>query len=89
MLDGTRENYQYYLYRKKYYKIDSREHVIDMEDINTFPKPETWVSVTAKYGHEIQFVARVGVTGISWLWDIKNEPYGEFLSNGQKWKYII
>ena len=92
-IEGTIENYKVYVLNMNCFKKDNEKHVIDMKDINSFPKPETLVKVMVGCGYPREVVAKVGVTGISWLWDVKEDseygcPCNEFLQDGQTWWYI-
>jgi len=92
-IEGTIDNYSVYVQNKNKFKKDEEKHTINMKDINSFPKPETLVKVIVGCGYPREVVAKVGVTGISWLWDVKEDseykcPCNEFLQDGQTWNYI-
>lgn len=93
-IEGTIENYNLYVSMKKSFKKDNEEHFIDMSDITTFPMPKTKVRVRINH-YPKEMIAVVGVTGISWLWDVKEDitdtwgaPTNEFISNGNSWRYL-
>ncbi len=92
-IKGTIYNYNIYVQNKHKFKKDKEKHTINMKDVNSFPKPETLVKAIVGCGCSREVIAKVGVTGISWLWDIKEDSeYGclcnEFMRNGQIWWYV-
>lgn len=81
---------EYFDYEKKYKdkEITPGYHVIDVDDISTFPRPNTPVNVKCKLAGTMENVV-VGTTGFTWIW-VTEENFGNRqIFNGDEYTYEV